>query len=136
MNIGLHLFPEIVNTYNANGQLQTLIYPSGFAVKYSYNPTGKLSTIRRNDDNSLIYSVNTLNKFYAPLSCSYGNGVNTDYEYNEYGLLTHIQTGNKYATLGHDRGGSEFILINAQLVYSLDSAILNYRYAYDTYVEH
>ncbi|MCL2291301.1 MAG: hypothetical protein FWC34_11475 [Bacteroidetes bacterium] len=116
--------------YTATGQLDTLTYPSSFAVIYNYTPTGKLNEIRRSDDNSLIYKVNARNMYHAPTRCEYGNGVATHYTYDVHGLLTRIQTGNKIATIpiGDIERGK---VINEQ-AYTLDSTILNYRYAYDT----
>jgi len=122
------------HTYNANGQLQTLTYPDGFQVTYNYSPnSGKLSAIRRSDDNSnsLIYSVNLRNKYNQPTKCEYGNDVVTEYEYNPYGLLTRIKTGNKNAsiiyqdTIYYEKG------IDPGLAYWVDSTILNYRYNYN-----
>jgi RHS repeat-associated protein len=93
--------------YNSYGQLQKLSYPGGFAVTYSYLPTGKLDEIKRYSDSSLIYKVNTRNEFHQTTNCQYGNGVVTNYSYNTYGLITGIQSGT-------------------------NGAILNYSYGYDT----
>ena len=124
-------------TYTVYGQLDTLTYPDDFAVKYKYSSTGKLVEIRNGSDNSLIYKVLSRNKFNAPLHCEYGNGVLCDYSYNENGLLTRINTGKKTTAIIYDPGGGgderggETTGVN-QLTYAVDSAILNYRYAYDT----
>ena len=118
-------------TYDNNGQLQTLTYPDGFKINYSYLSDGKLKEIRRNDDNRLIYKVTLRNKYNQTTGCEYGNEVVTKYEYNPYGLLTRIQTGKQHTSFStevrvNERGG-----IEEQLVSWLDSTILNYRYAYD-----
>jgi len=65
--------------YNENGQLHTLIYPSGFGVTYSY-VTGKLSSIHRSDNGDLIYRVRSRNKYRQPIRCEYGNSVATEYD--------------------------------------------------------
>ena len=80
--------------YTPTGQLETMIYPDGFGVNYTYSSIGKLEEIRNISDESLIYKVHSRNKFSAPKSCEYGNGLITDYTYNPYGLPTQIQTGN------------------------------------------
>ena len=122
--------------YNTNGQLEKLTYPSNFAVKYSYSSTGELSEIRRGDDDKLIYKVITRNKFHSPVYCEYGNGVATVYTCNPQGMVTHIQTGNQTdgvpIVFDEEDPGLEyrdgFTYSN---VLAVDSAILNYRYAYD-----
>jgi RHS repeat-associated protein len=119
-------------TYTPNGQLKTLNYAGNFVVSYSYTSSGKLNEIRRTDDNSnsLIYKVNLRNKYNATISCEYGNEVRTEYEYNPYGLLTHIQTGNKVKDLPYV--GNDTAVRGNSVSYKADSAILNYRYAYNT----
>jgi len=118
-------------TYTTNGQLYKLKYPDNFEVIYSYTSTGKLDEIRRSSDNSLIYKVNSRNnKYHLPTRCEYGNGVVTDYTYNSHGLVTRIQTGNKITVFGGP--GSELSGFDTSPVaYTIDSAILNYRYAYN-----
>jgi len=116
--------------YNSTGQLGTMIYPSGFAVNYSYSSTGKLNEIRNgSDNNSLIYKVHSRNKFNAPTKCEYGNGVATNYTYNAHGLLTRIQTGNKVYEFVDPGTGERGMPVKD--VFGVDSAILNYRYAYN-----
>jgi len=125
-------------TYNANGQLHTLTYPSGFGVTYSYTGTGKLNEIRRSDNDDLIYKVSSRNKYQQPNRCYYGNDAATDYTYDTHGLLTRINTGNKI-TIGIevpidtaiiDPGGTDFSPGTIGII-GVDSAMLNYRYAYN-----
>ena len=123
-------------TYTANGQLHMLTYPAPtstapFRVTYKYTSTGKLDEIRRSNDNSLIYKVNSRNnKYHLPTRCEFGNGVATDYTYNPHGLVIRIQTGNKITVFGGP--GSELSGFDTSPVaYTIDSAILNYRYAYN-----
>jgi YD repeat-containing protein len=73
-------------SYTPNGQLKTLGYPGGFKIDYSYTSTGKLNEIKRveDNDNTLIYKVDSRNKYHAPTKCEYGNGVITNYTYNQY----------------------------------------------------
>ncbi|MCL2290414.1 MAG: FG-GAP-like repeat-containing protein [Bacteroidetes bacterium] len=118
-------------TYTPTGQLDTLTYPDNFSVTYHYTSTGKLSEIRNSSDNSLIYKVHSRNKYNAPTRCEYGNGVVTDYTYNPHGLPTRIKTGNKISDIGIGIEEPDFKGLPVG-IYSVDSAILNYRYAYDT----
>jgi RHS repeat-associated protein len=123
-------------SYTPDGQLQKLTYPGGFAVTYNYTSTGKLSEIRRTDDNSnsLIYKVNSRNRYHAPNKCEYGNELATEYTYNPYGLLTRIKTGNTYTVLADTLSAyndDELQTKGSHLLHYVDSTILNYRYAYD-----
>ena len=128
-----------IYTYNANGQLHTLTYPSGFGVTYSYTETGKLNEIRRSDNNDLIYRVSSRNKYQQPNRCYFGNDMATDYTYNTHGLLTRINTGNMITIGTIDPGDTAIIGPGGTTGFSggpigiigVDSAILNYRYAYD-----
>jgi RHS repeat-associated protein len=125
-------------TYNNAGQLHTLTYPSGFSVKYGYHSSGKMNEIRQSNDNKVIYSVSALNKFYAPVNCTYGNNTGTEYEYNDYGVVTRIQTGKQFLSQINPPPPNpkfsqkeEIPISILPIDYSLDSALLNYRYAYD-----
>jgi hypothetical protein len=95
-----------------------------------FEPLG--TTFKKIDDISYAmgYTYNPEGEYNAPKYCHYGNNVRTEYEYNSYGLLTHIQTGNKVkdgVVIGHDTAvrGPSVPLDKA------DSAILNYSYAYN-----
>ena len=122
--------------YTPEGQLQTLTYPDGFGIDYSYLSNGKLKEIRRSDDNSLIYKVNSRNKYNQTTYCEYGNGVATQYTYNSYGLLTRIKTGKKVSAINkpheEEPNGGELDLAIGTELYYVDSTFLNYRYGYDT----
>ncbi|MCL1850877.1 MAG: hypothetical protein FWF70_05695 [Bacteroidetes bacterium] len=71
-------------TYTSYGQLQTLTYPSGFSIIYSYTSTEKLHQIRNSKDNSLIYKVDSRNEFGATTLCTFGNALVIDYTYNPF----------------------------------------------------
>jgi YD repeat-containing protein len=117
--------------YTPAGQLKEMIYPDYFSVRYSYSTTGKLNEIRNSspyNNNTLIYKVDARNEFGATTLCSYGNGLGTEYTYNPYGLLTHINTGNK-KNIGIEGPNLEKGATGG--LYTTDSTILNYRYGYD-----
>jgi hypothetical protein len=82
----------------------TIKYPDNFSVVYSYTPTGKLDSIKRGNDNSLIYKVNSRNQYHQTLNCQYGNGIITNYNYNQFGLLTGIQSGTGNLVLNYAYG--------------------------------
>ena len=119
-------------TYNADGQLDTLIYPSGFGIKYNYTNTGKLLNIKRSDNNNLIYEVRSRNIYQAPRKCAYGNGVTTDYTYNPYGWVTRIHThypifDNKEPPPGGRVMGIAGVIEDEML----HNCILDYKYTYN-----
>jgi RHS repeat-associated protein len=126
-------------SYTDHGQLEELTYPDNFAVKYNYTPTGKLKEILRcdNNSNSLIYKVNSRNKYNAPIFCEYGNETATYHTYNSSGLLTRIKTGNKTEILIIDSLIFEENDIAPEanrevlILIDIDSTILNYRYTYN-----
>ena len=123
------------HTYNTNGQLQTLTYPDGFRISYSYTSTGKLDEIRNYNGNSLIYKVNSRNKYNQPTKCTYGNDVITEYDYDPYGLLTRINTGKKVDfTISIDEPGIVDPIkdkLPNMNIYEVDGSILNYNYTYN-----
>jgi len=143
-------FGELVAQTDANGNITQYQYDvlgrvtqkkfigtDNFAAKYVYdNATGKLNEIRQNSNDALIYRVHYRNKFNETTRCEYGNEVITDYTYNKYGILTRINTGNKYYTntnqdtLGMDEPHSYDRGIPYS-TYAVDSSILNYRYTYN-----
>jgi hypothetical protein len=75
--------------YNNTGQLDTVVYPFGFAIKHIYDIDGRLRTINRiDDDPGLIYQVCYYTKWNTPQLWQSGNHVLTALSYNEAGLLT------------------------------------------------
>ena len=131
-------------TYNENGQVDTLTAPDGFAVCYGYNSKGFLETISRAGSLKNLYKVYSRNLYLQPTRCGYGNGTATDYEYNTFGLLTRINTGNRFFQLDPDQPVFPvfppvvgLLSFNDPPVYGednfdIDSTIQNFRYQYDT----
>ena len=94
-----------------------------------------------------LESHSFLNVYHSLTHCEFANSVVPNYIYNDYGLLTHIQTGNKITTFyggGYERNRIDelkpvgFDVLESieigglEPAYRVDSAFLNYRYAYDT----
>ena len=79
--------------YDSYGRMETTTYPSGFAVKNVFNTYGYLSEVRRNDNNSLIWKGLSANSFGQLTQYQYGNNLTTARSYDNYGILTGIQTG-------------------------------------------
>ncbi len=80
--------------YNDLGQLQYFTYPDSYCIENVYNTYGELKQIRDATTDTLIYAVDTRNKFREPLKCRYGNETGVEYSYNAYGMLTGIKNGN------------------------------------------
>lgn len=131
-------------TYNANGQTDTLTFPDGFAIRYEYNDKGLLETVTRTSDSKQLYKVYSRNLYLQPTRCGYGNGTATDYEYNTFGMLTRINTGIKIYQQNPDHpvlpdfppvvGPLSFNNPPMYMEYNfdIDSTIQNFRYQYDT----
>ena len=130
-------------TYNANGQTDTLTFPDGFAIRYEYNDKGLLETVTRTSDSKQLYKVYSRNLYLQPTRCGYGNGTATDYEYNTFGMLTRINTGIKIYQQNPDHPVlPDFPPVVGPLSFNdppmyeeynfdIDSTIQNLHYSYD-----
>ncbi|MBR6132139.1 MAG: VCBS repeat-containing protein [Bacteroidales bacterium] len=130
-------------TYNANGQTDTLTFPDGFAIRYEYNDKGLLETVTRTSDSKQLYKVYSRNLYLQPTRCGYGNGTATDYEYNTFGMLTRINTGIKIYQQNPDHPDlPDFPPVVGPLSFNdppmyeeynfdIDSTIQNLHYSYD-----
>ena len=79
--------------YDSYSRLQTLTYPSGFAIKNVYNTYGYQSEVRRNDNNALIWQGQNVNTFGQFTQYIYGNNLTTTKTYDCLGMLRNISTG-------------------------------------------
>jgi RHS repeat-associated protein len=119
--------------YNTNGQLETLTYPDGFKVKYTYFFVCYLNKILDcNNNNKLIYEAHTRNEFGAITQCSFGNDLASAYTYDIYGELTRIKTGTKAigeeAPVDMKGSGGEG---SGSLPFLVNPSVLNYSYSYN-----
>ncbi len=87
----------ITNLPNA-GKVDTIRYPTGFAVKYIYAESslgslGYLMEVRKADDNSLLWRANSRNAAGQILSETLGNGLSTTTTYDAVNRPTQIVSG-------------------------------------------
>ena len=79
--------------YDTYSRIQTVTYPSGFAIKNVYNTSGYQAEVRRNDNNSLIWQGQNVNAFGQFTQYSYGNNLTSAKTYDCLGMLSNISTG-------------------------------------------
>lgn len=81
-------------TFDANGRVATQTYPTGFAVKYVYNPLGYLKEVRSSANNALFWNAGEQNAKGQLLQQTYGNGVMTQHVFDaSSGRLMNIYAG-------------------------------------------
>ena len=79
--------------YDVFSRLKYLIYPSGFSLKYKYNPNGYLGKIVRNYDKKTIWQLTQMNARQQIENIQLGNGLNTTFDYyTNTGFLKSIET--------------------------------------------
>jgi RHS repeat-associated protein len=77
-----------------NGRLERMEYPSGFAVKYNYTPTGDLFNVIQDDATELvIWEAVSKNHFGQLTEYELGNGLTTTKDFDEFGYPENIITG-------------------------------------------
>jgi RHS repeat-associated protein len=79
--------------YDSYSRIETITYPSNFAIKNVYNTFGYQAEVRRNDNNSLIWQGQDVNEFGQFTQCTYGNNLTTTKTYNCLGMLSNKSTG-------------------------------------------
>jgi RHS repeat-associated protein len=83
-------------TYNtlyaySNGQLSTITYPSGRIINMTRDAVGRLSQINSNGSN--LFSIGSYNAADQLLGATYGNGMQSNYTYNnQMQLATLVST--------------------------------------------
>jgi RHS repeat-associated protein len=81
-------------SYNANGAVSQVTYPSGFGVKYQFNVNGYLSDVRRADNNASVWTALQANARGQIESQRYGNNLVSTKVFNpQNGLLQSVSTG-------------------------------------------
>ncbi|MBQ6667319.1 MAG: RHS repeat protein, partial [Bacteroidales bacterium] len=68
-------------TYDSWGRIQSITYPDNEVVSYAYDLGGQLQSITNNSSYTYLDNV-TYDRFGAKVSQKYGNGITTDYSYN------------------------------------------------------
>ena len=82
-------------TYNNEGQIHTITFPSGFVLYHFYDSDGRLSCLNKHDNYVDIYTVDYRNVLSQPLRCWFGNSTGVIYKYDDWGLPTKIQYGHR-----------------------------------------
>lgn len=75
------------------GKIDSIRYPTGFAIKYGYNPTGYLTEVRKADDSSLLWRVTAQNAAGQALGEVLGNNLVTARTYDALYRLTSVTSG-------------------------------------------
>ena len=68
-------------TYDSWGRIQEITYPDNEVVGYTYDLGGQLQSITNNSNYTYLDNV-AYDRFGAKVSQTYGNGITTDYSYN------------------------------------------------------
>ena len=116
--------------YNDLGQLQYFTYPDSYCIENVYNTYGELKQIRDATTDTLIYAVDTRNKFRQPLKCRYGNETGVEYSYNAYGMLTGIKNGNVVGKTIINGGGTGSVA-EEDVSYSINNQYRQLTYTYN-----
>lgn len=82
-------------TYDANGRIETMTYPTGLVTKNVYNGRGYLTEVRNGDaSNALYWQANSVDAEGHVLLQTFGNGVTSQQAFNpNNGRLTTLYTG-------------------------------------------
>ena len=81
-------------TYDSWGRILNITYPDNEVVNYAYDLGGQLQSITNNSSYTYLDNV-TYDRFGAKVSQTYGNGITTDYTYdNTTRRLSAISTTN------------------------------------------
>ncbi len=81
-------------TYNSDGRIDTVSYPSGFTAKYLYNAYGYLSQIKDNRSGAVIWTANARDAELHLTQSTFGNGVVENQTFNtNTGLPSSITAG-------------------------------------------
>lgn len=82
-------------SYDNYGRVNSIAYPSGFAVSQHYNQDGYLTEVKRADNQKSIWKANKMNALGQHTEFTSGNGHKTIKEYDSNGFIHGINTGNR-----------------------------------------
>ena len=86
---------SITKSYDALGRVQSLSYPTGYAINYVYDTDGFLIEIRQSSDDALIWQLGQLDAKGQLTSEYLGNGIASNRVFDQVtGYLNSIRTGN------------------------------------------
>ncbi len=77
--------------YNKYGQRKSITYPSGYAISYSYDPSGNMLSVKNSADGSVLWSASSTDKFGNIIDFTLSNNINVGRTYdNQTGLVTSL----------------------------------------------
>lgn len=80
-------------TYDHNGRVHTLQYPTGFTIEHRYTSNSFLSEIVEPTSNKVIWVANTMNAKSQYSQITFGNGVVSNFDYeSKLGFLEKIHS--------------------------------------------
>ncbi len=77
-------------TYDNLNNNTIIEYPNLFKVKRHYDANGQIDWVKRDDNSNPIWELKTENALGQPTQTKQGNGITTNYTYNQYNFLTQI----------------------------------------------
>jgi RHS repeat-associated protein len=78
--------------YDSYSRLDTLTYPSTFAIRYVYNNFGYLHIVQKKSDGVMIWDATSMNSFNQYTQYYSGNSLTTTKTYDCLGMLRGIDT--------------------------------------------
>lgn len=89
-------------SYTALDQLETMTYPSGLTVSYDYyDETGYLKALLDHND-QIIYEPKASNAYGQMTQYNLGNGITSQIDFDQFGIMDRIQTIDDVAITGHE----------------------------------
>jgi RHS repeat-associated protein len=87
-------------TYYDDGKIETMTYPNGYIVKHIYDHLGNIIEVLGGKNLSNLASVwqmGIINEHNQITTYSYGNGLNVEEKFDDYGFPEHFHTANSNA---------------------------------------
>jgi len=81
--------------YNKFGHRGSITYPSGYAIMYKYDTNGNMITVKNSEDESVLWSAASTDKFGNITDFTLGNNINVSQTYDSLtGLVTNLSAMN------------------------------------------
>lgn len=82
---------EFTYEYNKYGQRKSITYPSGYALSYSYDPSGNMLSVKNSADGSVLWSASSTDKFGNITNFTLGSNINVGRTYDsQTGLVASL----------------------------------------------
>ncbi|MEO6145988.1 MAG: hypothetical protein ABIT70_02855, partial [Sulfuriferula sp.] len=119
-------------TYDSMGRVATRSFPTGFALKNTYNAQGYLASVSNNATSALLWSADSADAVGRYLSQTLGNGVVTTQAFDPVKqVVTDIRTASPAGILQHFTYPQYDTLLNLQNRTD-DYAVQNETFSYDS----